>query len=234
MYYSKSIIERIGSDKELALRLDRAVSGVKDGVIDYVNNLGDAATRLLYYTSCLTDNYQDECKQLASEDKRFLFGIAELIKHKDIVFRMVKIYIETLLKNKSENDKKSILEKVIPFTTNYSIKQASKFSLIYAVAKYICYGNKMNAAVQSAFMKKIAGRVGGGILALNAYAMVQHAADSANNLKNLLPLFYNALYMEQIEMMYFLIEPVVMKAGHINVYTASNNDISNALMKMAK
>jgi hypothetical protein len=124
MYYSKSIIERIGSDKELALRLDRAVSGVKDGVSDYVNNLGDAATRLLYYTSCLTDNYQDECKRLASEDKRFLFGIVELIKHKDIVFRMVKIYIETLLRNKSENDKKSILEKVIPFTTNYSIKQA--------------------------------------------------------------------------------------------------------------
>ncbi len=30
MYYSKSIIEKIGSDKELALRLDRAVAGVRD------------------------------------------------------------------------------------------------------------------------------------------------------------------------------------------------------------
>jgi hypothetical protein len=71
MYYSKEIIERIGSDKDLALRLDRAVAGVKDGAIEYLNNLGDATTRLLYYTSCFTDNYQDVCKQLRSEDKRF-------------------------------------------------------------------------------------------------------------------------------------------------------------------
>ncbi|WP_254629542.1 hypothetical protein [Enterobacter chuandaensis] len=101
MYYSKEIIEKIGSDKDLALRLDRAVAGLKDGAIEYFNNPGDATTRLLYYTSCFTDNYQDVCTKLGSEDLRFLAGVAELVKHRDIIFRMVRIYIETMLQNKS-------------------------------------------------------------------------------------------------------------------------------------
>ncbi|MCI2291434.1 hypothetical protein MOQ06_08555 [Enterobacter sp. I4] len=232
MHYSKSIIEKIGSDKDLALRLDYAVAGVKDGAIEYLNNLGDATTRLLYYTSCFTDNYFDVCKKLASEDKRFMLGIVELVKHRDLIFRMVKIYIETMLKNRSEHEKQSILEKVIPFTTGYSIKQVSKTGLIYVVAKYICYGNKMNTAVQNALMKKVAGRMGGAFLVLNAYTLVQHAAESANNLKTSLPLFYQALYLERIEMMYFLIEPVIMKAGYLNIYTASDDDITNAFIKL--
>ncbi|WP_255248707.1 hypothetical protein [Enterobacter hormaechei] len=102
MYYSEEIIKRIGTDKELAVRLDKSLMGVKQGVVDYVNGLGDATTRLLYYTSCLTDNYQDVCKKLGSEDIRFICALYELIKHRDIIFRMLKIYIETILKNKNE------------------------------------------------------------------------------------------------------------------------------------
>ena len=41
MYYSKEVIERNGSDKDLALRLDRDVAGVKDGAIEYLNNCAE-------------------------------------------------------------------------------------------------------------------------------------------------------------------------------------------------
>lgn len=232
MYYSKSIIEKIGSDKDLAVRLDRAVAGVRDGAVEYLNNLGDAATRMLYYTSCFTENYQDVCKRLGTEDLRFLAGIAQLVKHRDVIFRMVKIYIGTMLKNKSENQIKTILEKLTPFTTNYSIKQVSKNGLIYAVTSYICYGNKMNMAVQSALMKKVGWGTGGVITVLNLYSIVQHAADSANNLKQFQPLYYHALYIEKLEMMYFLIEPMIMRSGYLNLNTASDGEIIDALNKM--
>ncbi|EMG7851905.1 hypothetical protein [Enterobacter hormaechei] len=232
MYYSEEIIKRIGTDKELAVRLDKALMGVKQGVVDYVNGLGDATTRLLYYTSCLTDNYQDVCKKLGSEDIRFICALYELIKHRDIIFRMLKIYIETILKNKNETEKKTILQKLTPFTTNYSIKYISKNGLIYAVASYICYGNKMNLAVQNALMKKIGSRVGWIVGGLNIYGIVQRAAESADNLKNFCPLFYNALYMEGLEMMYFLIEPIIMKSGYLNINTASDEEIVRALKRM--
>ncbi|MFY7421923.1 hypothetical protein ACOTXC_20865 [Enterobacter cloacae complex sp. IR5428] len=232
MYYSEEIIKRIGTDKELAVRLDKALMGVKQGVVDYVNGLGDATTRLLYYTSCLTDNYQDVCKKLGSEDIRFICALYELIKHRDIIFRMLKIYIETILKNKNETEKKTILQKLTPFTTNYSIKYISKNGLIYAVASYICYENKMNLAVQNALMKKIGSRVGWIVGGLNIYGIVQRAAESADNLKNFCPLFYNALYMEGLEMMYFLIEPIIMKSGYLNINTASDEEIVRALKRM--
>lgn len=232
MYYSEEIIKRIGTDKELAVRLDKALMGVKQGVVDYVNGLGDATTRLLYYTSCLTDNYQDVCKKLGSEDIRFICALYELIKHRDIIFRMLKIYIETILKNKNETEKKTIFQKLTPFTTNYSIKYISKNGLTYAVASYICYGNKMNLAVQNALMKKIGSRVGWIVGGLNIYGIVQRAAESADNLKNFCPLFYNALYMEGLEMMYFLIEPIIMKSGYLNINTASDEEIVRALKRM--
>ncbi|HIE5562002.1 TPA: hypothetical protein ACXNQR_002280 [Enterobacter kobei] len=232
MYYSETIIKKIGTNKELAVRLDKALAGVKEGVVDYLNGLEDGITRLLYYTSCLTDNYQDVCNKLSSEDKRFLFSLYELIKHRDVIFRMIKVYIETLLKNKSEVEKKTILEKLTPFTTNYSIKYISRNGLIYAVAAYICYGNNMNLAVQNALMKKTGSRVGVVIGGLNLYGLVQHAAESADNLKNFCPLFYNALYAEGLEMMYFLIEPIIMKSGYLNINSASDEEITRALKRM--
>lgn len=232
MYYSNIIIKKIGTDKELAARLDKALSGVKEGVVDYVNGLGDGATRLTYYTSCLTDNYQDVCKKLGSEDVRFICALYELVKYRDVIFRMVKIYIEILLKNKSETEKKTILEKLIPFTKNYSIKYISRNGLIYGIAAYICYGNKTNLSVQNALMKRTGSRVGWVIGGLNIYGVVQHAADSANNLKHFCPLFYNALYSERLEMMYFLIEPVIMKSGYLNISTASDEEIVRALKKI--
>ncbi|MBJ6530341.1 hypothetical protein JGT31_17415, partial [Enterobacter hormaechei] len=172
------------------------------------------------------------CKKLGSEDIRFICALYELIKHRDIIFRMLKIYIETILKNKNETEKKTILQKLTPFTTNYSIKYISKNGLIYAVASYICYGNKMNLAVQNALMKKIGSRVGWIVGGLNIYGIVQRAAESADNLKNFCPLFYNALYMEGLEMMYFLIEPIIMKSGYLNINTASDEEIVRALKRM--
>ena len=232
MYYSKDIIEKIGTDKELAVRLDKAMSGVKDGVIDYLNNLGDASTRLLYYSSCLTENYQDVCTRLLNEDVRFIQGLGQLVKHRDLIFRMIKIYIETILKNKNEGEKRTILEKLIPFTKNISIKTLSKSALIYSIASYICYGSKMSATVEAAFVKRIGGRAGIPITALNLYSIVYKASESANRLKHFMPQFYHALYVEKLEMMYFLIEPIIMKAGYLNISTASDNEITNALKRM--
>ncbi|HCR1911203.1 TPA: hypothetical protein ONC18_003945 [Enterobacter kobei] len=81
-------------------------------------------------------------------------------------------------------------------------------------------------------MKKTGSRVGVVIGGLNLYGLVQHAAESADNLKNFCPLFYNALYAEGLEMMYFLIEPIIMKSGYLNINSASDEEITRALKRM--
>lgn len=90
----------------------------------------------------------------------------------------------------------------------------------------------MNLFVQNALMKKIGSRVGWVIRGLNIYGIVQRAADSADNLKNFCPIFYYALYREGLEMMYFLIEPMIMKSGYLNISTASDEEIVRALKRM--
>jgi len=232
MYYSEDIIRKIGTDKELAVRLDKAMAGVKDGFVDYVDNLGDAATRLLYYTSCFTKNYHDVCVRLRNEDVRFVLGLSQLIKHRDLIFRMITLYIETILKNKNETEKKTLLEKLTPVTKNIAIKNVSKDALVYSVVSYICYGNKMSVSVEAAFVKKLGGRAGIPITALNVYGIVHKASESANRLKSFMPQFYHALYVEKLEMMYFLIEPIIMKAGYLNVSTATDNEITKALKRI--
>ncbi|WP_249279249.1 hypothetical protein [Enterobacter hormaechei] len=90
----------------------------------------------------------------------------------------------------------------------------------------------MNLAVQNALIKKIGSRVGWIVGGLNIYGIVQRASESADNLKNFCPLIYNALYMEGLEMMYFLIEPIIMKSGYLNINTASDEEIVRALKRM--
>ncbi len=38
--------------------------------------------------------------------------------------------------------------------------------------------------------------------------------------------------MEGLEMMYFLIEPIIMKSGYLNINTASDEEIVRALKRM--
>jgi L-rhamnose mutarotase len=145
---------------------------------------------------------------------------------------MILIYVQTLLMNKDEDEKTTILRKVVPPTSHYSIMQASRFALVYSVVKYIFYGSKINGVIQSAMMKNWRSVIRG-LIALSSYGTVQHAADSANNLKYFLPQFYDALYAQNLEMMYFIIEPLVLDVGYLNISTASNAEIIDALKRMA-
>ena len=90
----------------------------------------------------------------------------------------------------------------------------------------------MSVSVEAAFVKKLGGRAGIPITALNLYGIVYKASESANRLKKFMPQFYHALYVETLEMMYFFIEPIIMKAGYLNINTATDNEITNTLKRM--
>ena len=102
MYYRDFIITSIEAERILAMKFDEAFAGVKNNVIDTLNQMGNGITRASYYTSCLMDNYQDVCSKLKQEDTRFIAGLAQLVKSRDIIFQMIKIYIETYFQNKKE------------------------------------------------------------------------------------------------------------------------------------
>lgn len=98
MYYRNFIITSIEAERILAIKFDEAFAGVKKNVIDTLNQMGNGITRASYYTSCLMDNYQGVCSKLKQEDTRFIAGLAQLVKSRDIIFQMIKIYRNLLSK----------------------------------------------------------------------------------------------------------------------------------------
>lgn len=63
MYYSNVVIRYLQTNKILAIKLERAVSGIEQQVSSQVKTIGAGVTRALYYTFCFTDEYQDVCKK---------------------------------------------------------------------------------------------------------------------------------------------------------------------------
>lgn len=113
MYFSDSVINSLQAEKILALKLEKALAGVNNYVISTFEQMGNGLTRASYYVSCFTDNYQDVCSRLKHEDVRFISGLIQLIKDRNIIFEMIRIYIEIHFKNKSEGRVQHILRKLV-------------------------------------------------------------------------------------------------------------------------
>ena len=98
MYYDSEVIRYLQANKILALKLDHTFTGVGKAVSNQIEMIGSGAQRMLYYTSCFTDEYQDVCQKQKTEDVRFRQGIVHLIQHGNVVFDMLKIYFEEIFK----------------------------------------------------------------------------------------------------------------------------------------
>lgn len=101
MNYQDEVIKAMQNNNILAKKLDQAVIGVRDAVSYQINNIQAGATRLVYYTSCFTDEYYDVCSKQGVEDLRFAIGIGKLAKGQNIIQEMLQIYFSTLFRRRT-------------------------------------------------------------------------------------------------------------------------------------
>lgn len=99
MYTNTTILTKMQADKYLALALEHALAGVRDEILKQADYIQSGATRLLFYTSCFTENYKDVCTKQKTEDLRFMANIAGMFGKRYVIERMVKIYVDLLLQN---------------------------------------------------------------------------------------------------------------------------------------
>lgn len=230
MYHSDFIIRDINADKLMALQLGKALSGVKDQTIEQATKIGDGATRLLYYTSCFTDNYQDVCVKLKHEDSRFLEGLVQLVRDKNIVYEMIRIYVDLVFKHKTMQQLEYIKQLLIKAGINISASTLTNQGIVLGITSCICLGVKLNT-----FISRITGTISTvSVGLLGIYGYVQQAADSAERLRLLSPSYYHALYIRKLEMMYFLVEYVFMEARAFELNPLSDNDVANSMINMVK
>jgi hypothetical protein len=230
MYYSDAIIAKMASDKDLAMRLDSAVSGVKNQIFEQASRMQDGATRIAYYTSCFTDNYQDVCSKLKNEDVRFFEALYQLVKDRKIISDLIQVYVELILKNKTDQQLEHIKRLLMKMSVNISTSSLTTQSFTLGVTMAICLGSN----VSSSIVAKVSKVSGLAVAGLGIYGYIQEAAESAEKLQVMYPAYYNALYMRKLEMMYFLVEPIFLKARLYTERVSSDNEIANAIARMVR
>ncbi|MFZ4210391.1 hypothetical protein ACOZB2_03010, partial [Pantoea endophytica] len=179
MYHSDLILKGIKADELMASQLEKALIGVKDQALQQASKIGDGATRLVYYTSCFTDNYQDVCAKLKEEDLRFLDGIAEVVKRRDIIYRLVHIYFEEIFRFKTREQLSAINSGLLKAGVIISSNTLNNQTFIIGITTAVCLGIGFNSSIVAWTGKTAALTVTG----LGLYGIVQQAADSAERLR---------------------------------------------------
>ena len=83
-------------------------------------------------------------------------------------------------------------------------------------------------------LSRFIGKASGSIFsALGIYGITQKAADCARRLQYSHPMYYNALYQRELEMMFILLESVFVKAGALKTQGLSDDDVARIIINMA-
>ncbi|EOS95386.1 hypothetical protein [Erwinia tracheiphila] len=230
MISNTDIITRIQADSLIAVRLEKALGGVKDAVIDQVNRMQLGTRRLAYYTSCFTDNYQDVCTGQKSEDVRFLEGLVQLVKLHNVVTRMLEIYVNQLLHGLTSDRIGRIKKLMVGKGATIAAGSMTSQALAYAIVAAVSYSLGARMSINTKLAKISASAV----TIVSYYGYVQESADAANRLRARNPRYYYALYAEKLEMLYFIVESVISRNELRFSPPSSDRDIADVIMRMIR
>lgn len=229
MNYNNDVISYLQANNILALKFDRALTGVREMVTSQIETIGAGAKRALYYTSCFTDDYQDVCRNQKNEDIRFANGVVHVFQNNDIAYEMLRIYFEQIFQYKTSEQLDNIKRKLMAVNVHIAASSLTNTGFALAVAYYIAIG--MNLRLEMSAL--IGGKARGVVAVAGLYGVIQKAADSAQRLKYVYPAYYAALYSRELEMMYFLVEPLFERAGALS-HSTSDGDIADLITKMIR
>ncbi|TKK24435.1 hypothetical protein PagCFBP13532_02360 [Pantoea agglomerans] len=192
--------------------------------------------RLINYGSCVVPDsyYRSSCRDTWKEDKRLVLALGEIYARNDVSLDMVEIYFRKTLKklgDEKSNELVSRVRQLLGKAAEHASTKASKLALSLTLA---------NLVLESADFKKKHIRLVNSfstwfVNGATLYANAQIAASAANRLKFQDPLYYHSLCRENLEMLYFLIEPQMTQIIY-QVNSGDNNQgkIADALYEILK
>jgi hypothetical protein len=202
--YLKSKME---SDRRISIALEKGISKFKEGSISNIHNVYRGIERTSWYSSCAFDKYKDICNELRTEDHRMYLAIEKVYQHSDILLKIIELYINNILNNFNNENQKNIINKVLSLSVNYATATTTKLAGAYAIAKIIT----SSANFTSSIRVRISSTSYAAITIIDFYGRVQKAAMSARNLLITNPTYYHVLYNNNLEMLYFIVEPFLSK-----------------------
>ncbi|AYA14498.1 hypothetical protein AM452_10670 [Enterobacter cloacae] len=192
--------------------------------------------RLVSYGACLMPDeyYRNACRDTWREDKRLVLALGEIYNRKDVTLDMVEIYFRKTLIRLGEQKSTDLITNIhnlLGKAADHASAKASKLALSFTLANLIINSKDFKQNHIRLVNSFSTWFVNGATL----YSKAQVAASAANRLKFQDPQYYQALYKENIEMLYFLIEPQMSEIIY-QVNSGDNNEqvIGDALYEILR
>lgn len=199
---------KMQSNKQLAIALTNSLRDMHEDHMATLEKVKQGTQRLVSYGACLMPDeyYRNACRDTWREDKRLVLALGEIYNRKDVTLDMVEIYFRKTLNRLGEQKSKDLITNIhnlLGKAAEHASAKASKLALSFTLANLIINSRDFKQNHIKLVNSFSTWFVNGATL----YSKAQVAASAANRLKFQDPQYYQALYKENIEMLYFLIEP---------------------------
>lgn len=199
---------KMQSNKQLAIALTNSLRDMHEDHMATLEKVKQGTQRLVSYGACLMPDeyYRNACRDTWREDKRLVLALGEIYNRKDVTLDMVEIYFRITLNRLGEQKSKDLITNIhnlLGKAAEHASAKASKLALSFTLANLIINSRDFKQNHIKLVNSFSTWFVNGATL----YSKAQVAASAANRLKFQDPQYYQALYKENIEMLYFLIEP---------------------------
>lgn len=220
---------KMQANKKLAIALTNSLNDIHADHISTIEKVKLGGQRLINYGSCLVPNeyYRSSCRDTWREDKRLVLSLGEIYRRVEIYFRKTL----TRLGNEKSNNLVSHIQKLLGKAAEHASAKASKLALSFTIANLVLG----SADFKKNHIKLVNSFSTWFVNATTLYAKAQVAASAANRLKFQDSSYYQALCKENLEMLYFLIEPEMSEIIY-QVNSGDNNEekIADALYEILR
>ncbi|MBL5839332.1 hypothetical protein [Enterobacter asburiae] len=227
---------KMQSNKQLAIALTNSLRDMHEDHMATLEKVKQGTQRLVSYGACLMPDeyYRNACRDTWREDKRLVLALGEIYNRKDVTLDMVEIYFSKTLNRLGEQKSKDLITNIhnlLGKAAEHASAKASKLALSFTLANLIINSKDFKQNHLRLVNSFSTWFVNGATL----YSKAQVAASAANRLKFQDPQYYQALYKENIEMLYFLIEPQMSEIIY-QVNSGDNNEqvIGDALYEILR
>ncbi|BBJ67678.1 MULTISPECIES: hypothetical protein [Enterobacter] len=227
---------KMQSNKQLAIALTNSLRDMHEDHMATLEKVKQGTQRLVSYGACLMPDeyYRNACRDTWREDKRLVLALGEIYNRKDVTLDMVEIYFRKTLNRLGEQKSKDLIANIhnlLGKAAEHASAKASKLALSFTLANLIINSRDFKQNHIRLVNSFSTWFVNGATL----YSKAQVAASAANRLKFQDPQYYQALYKENIEMLYFLIEPQMSEIIY-QVNSGDNNEqvIGDALYEILR
>ncbi|EHN8903788.1 hypothetical protein L8P92_01540 [Enterobacter asburiae] len=227
---------KMQSNKQLAIALTNSLRDMHEEHMATLEKVKQGTQRLISYGACLMPDeyYRNACRDTWREDKRLVLALGEIYNRKDVTLDMVEIYFRKTLNRLGEQKSKDMITNIhnlLGKAAEHASAKASKLALSFTLANLIINSRDFKQNHIRLVNSFSTWFVNGATL----YSKAQVAASAANRLKFQDPQYYQALYKENIEMLYFLIEPQMSEIIY-QVNSGDNNEqvIGDALYEILR